>query len=131
MAHCASSRLSADGMQDGSIDRAEFLRYMLVAHGLVEELEIAKLDTLFDSLDVDGSGSLDAADMRRGSSSGGGNSPGTPGGGGFVNSFELRELSKESCSEGSEAADEVAPLNAAANRSMQPMARRQPGPRNV
>ena len=112
--------------QDGSVNRTEFLRFMLVAHGLVEEVEITKLDTLFDSLDVDGSGTLDAADMRRGGSSGGSDSHGAAG-----REFELSDISKDGCSEGSEAADEVAPLNAAASRSMQPMARRQPGPRNV
>ena len=50
----------------GVVSRAQFVRYMLVASGMVEEVEIAKLDSLFDALDADGSGSLDAADIRRG-----------------------------------------------------------------
>lgn len=48
----------------GQVDRYAFMRYMLVASGQVDEAEVTKLDSLFDALDVDGSGSLDAGDIR-------------------------------------------------------------------
>ena len=48
----------------GQVGRYAFMRYMLVASGQMEEAEMIKIDALFDALDVDGSGSLDAADMR-------------------------------------------------------------------
>ena len=54
--------LDADG--NGQVTRATFLRYMLVASGQVEEAELAKLDALFDQFDQDGSGSLDADDIK-------------------------------------------------------------------
>ena len=57
-------RLDSDG--DGRVDRSEFLRFMLVASGQVEEGELAKLDALFDSLDADGSGDLHIGDIGRG-----------------------------------------------------------------
>lgn len=124
---------------DGRVDRAEFMRFMLVANGLVEVTEIDKLDALFDSLDVDGSGSLDTADLLHGersviTSSGCRSIAGGSGGGGGHSSEsgdEMSTFAMPGCtsSEGSETADEAAPLNQAA-RMMQPVARTR-GARNV
>ena len=50
----------------GQVSRYTFMRYMLVASGQMEETELVKIDGLFDALDVDGSGTLDAADIRNG-----------------------------------------------------------------
>ena len=146
-----------DSTGDGRVDRVEFLRHMLVANGLVEAIEIEKLEALFDALDADGSGSLDAADMRRtGAGGGGGGRGGGSGGcggahggcggahggcGGLAGgagsgdeelcTFAMPFAMPSNCtsSEGSETADEAAPLNQAA-RMLQPMARTR-GPRNV
>ena len=48
----------------GSIDKGEFLQYMLVAMGKVEQEDIDKVVGMFDQLDADGSGSLDIEDVR-------------------------------------------------------------------
>ena len=48
----------------GSIDKGEFLQYMLVAMGKVEQEDIDKVIGMFDQLDADGSGSLDIEDVR-------------------------------------------------------------------
>ena len=54
-----------DGDGDGRVERMEFTKYMLVKEGKVEERDVAKLDALFDALDTDGSGHIDAADIIR------------------------------------------------------------------
>lgn len=48
----------------GSVDKFEFLSYMLVHTGKVSKHEIQSINTLFSSLDRDGSGSLDTNDIR-------------------------------------------------------------------
>ena len=116
--------LDRDG--DGQVTRAEFIRHMLVSSGLVDETEMVKVETLFDALDVDGSGTLDAADIV------GAHKPDTPTSkaipGGFgMTAFALRSMagvgvaSREETSEGSETADEGA--------AMLPQRRARGGPR--
>lgn len=117
-----------DATGDGRIERIDFVRHMLVSNGLVEAVEIEKLDALFDALDVDGSGSLDAADVRMGASVGMGGRGGDSGcslTGSVSGDEELATFAMPSnvtSSEGSETADEAAPLNQAA-RIAQPVAR--------
>ena len=48
----------------GAIDRCEFLRYMLVSMGKVEREDVDKILGVFDTLDLDGSGSIDKEDVR-------------------------------------------------------------------
>jgi len=50
---------------DMPIDRIEFLQYMLVAMGKVQQEDIDKVLNMFDVLDEDGSGQLDAADIHQ------------------------------------------------------------------
>uniref|UniRef100_A0A7S3P7I4 EF-hand domain-containing protein n=1 Tax=Amphora coffeiformis TaxID=265554 RepID=A0A7S3P7I4_9STRA len=53
-----------DANNDGSVDKAEFLSYMLVTLQRVEKEEIDSLLSLFDKLDVDNSGTLNREDLR-------------------------------------------------------------------
>ena len=89
-----------DGNHDGRLTRLEFIKHMLLARGLVEDTELAKVEALFDSLDVDGSGTLDAADIV------GAVKPETP----RSSVFAMRSLSRDEASEGSEIADEGAAM---------------------
>lgn len=115
-----------DSEGSGRIGRAAFVRYMLVATAQVEESELQKLDALFDALDADGSGSLDAADIREHAAASSGGAPSgrrgpymevhnhsssgpespssTPrgGAGGFVSSFELQGQQSEDSEAGIE-----------------------------
>lgn len=53
-----------DGDGSGSIDKSEFLAYMLVAMGKVQQADVDKVVAMFDELDADGSGALDVNDVR-------------------------------------------------------------------
>ena len=53
-----------DADSDGKVDKAEFLSYMLVTLQRVDKDEIDNLLKLFDRLDTDKSGSLNAEDLR-------------------------------------------------------------------
>ena len=55
--------MDVDG--SGSVDRAEFLRYMLITMGKVEAEDLDKLLGIFAKLDHDGSGTIDRADIFR------------------------------------------------------------------
>ena len=62
------AEMCADGYSrytggDG-VDRTEFLTYMLVQMGQVQRGDVAKVLRLFDALDADGSGRIDAGDIR-------------------------------------------------------------------
>merc|ERR1719281_1913390 len=48
----------------GSVDKFEFLSYMLVHTGKVSKHEVQSINTLFQSLDKDSSGTLDTNDIR-------------------------------------------------------------------
>ena len=48
-----------DEDHSGSIDRVEFLTYMLTTMGKVDKEDITKILGVFDALDLDGSGSID------------------------------------------------------------------------
>ena len=54
-------RLDTD--KDGSVDKAEFLTYMLVALQKVEKEDIDEIMGVFDRLDIDKSGNLTADDL--------------------------------------------------------------------
>ena len=60
------AEMCADGPYTSSdgVDRTEFLTYMLVQMGQVQKDDVAKVLRLFDSLDADGSGRIDAGDIR-------------------------------------------------------------------
>lgn len=53
-----------DDDEDGEVDKAEFLSYMLVTLQRVDKEEIQNLMQLFDKLDVDNSGTLNAEDLK-------------------------------------------------------------------
>ena len=53
-----------DTDNDGKVDKAEFLRFMLVTLQRVEEDEIKTLMDLFNKLDKDKNGTLSAADLK-------------------------------------------------------------------
>lgn len=53
--------MDADG--SGRISRAEYIKFMLVEMGLVEEDELDELDKQFERLDVTRSGYLDKEDL--------------------------------------------------------------------
>ena len=53
-----------DASRDGGVDKAEFLAYMLVEGGHVDQMHMEKMIAMFDTLDTDGSGTLTAQDMR-------------------------------------------------------------------
>ena len=48
----------------GSIDKLDFLQYMLVRLGKVSQDDLDKILGMFDDLDEDGSGRLDEEDVR-------------------------------------------------------------------
>jgi hypothetical protein len=54
--------MDVDG--SGSVDRAEFLRYMLITMGKVGAVDLDKLLGIFAKLDRDGKGKLDEGDLR-------------------------------------------------------------------
>jgi len=54
-----------DADKSGSVDKAEFLRYMLITMGKVEEEDLDKVLGMFDTLDIDGSGTIDRDDIVR------------------------------------------------------------------
>ena len=54
--------IDADG--SGSVERHEFLAYMLVKTGKLERVDIERIDSLFHALDRDGSGTIDEGDVR-------------------------------------------------------------------
>eukprot|EP00908_Phaeocystis_cordata_P005460 Transcript_15943.p1 GENE.Transcript_15943~~Transcript_15943.p1 ORF type:complete len:376 (+),score=102.39 Transcript_15943:85-1212(+) len=56
------ANLEQDG--DGSIERHEFITYMLVEMGRTSREDIEKILDMFDKLDVDGSGKLDIEDIK-------------------------------------------------------------------
>ena len=63
------AEMCADGHSGGhaggeGVDRTAFLTYMLVQIGQVQKDDVAKLLRLFDALDADGSGRIDAGDIR-------------------------------------------------------------------
>ena len=64
------AEIDVDG--GGSVDRNEFLEYMLVKTGKVEEQDLESVRQLFASLDRDGSGTIDEADMLAATSAKGG-----------------------------------------------------------
>jgi len=49
---------------DGKIDRAEFLCFMLVKLNHCDEAKLDQLNSMFDAVDADGSGFLDAKDIQ-------------------------------------------------------------------
>lgn len=57
----AMIEMDEDG--DGEVDEYEFLKFMLVTSGLVEESAIDMMHQTFQTLDADGSGSLDMDDL--------------------------------------------------------------------
>ena len=61
-----SEAMIADMDKDGSgsIDKGEFLAYMLIAMGKLEPEDVEKVNGMFDHLDADGSGSIDVDDIR-------------------------------------------------------------------
>jgi len=70
------AEIDVDG--GGSVDRNEFLEYMLVKTGKVEAQDLARVRQLFASLDRDGSGTIDEADVLAANTAkgGGGRVPG-------------------------------------------------------
>lgn len=66
VARGVSEAMIADMDKDssGSIDRGEFLGYMLVAMGKLEPEDVERINGMFDRLDADGSGTLDVDDIR-------------------------------------------------------------------
>lgn len=56
--------LAMDTDGDASIDMGEFLEYMLVNMGKVSKIDVERVKAQFRELDVDGSGALDAEDIR-------------------------------------------------------------------
>ena len=54
--------MDSDG--SGGISRAEFLEYMLVAMGKLEQEDLDQVNFMFAQLDADGSGELDVEDVR-------------------------------------------------------------------
>ena len=59
-----ASIAAMDQNNDGTVEWGEFLEHMLVKMGRVSELDIADVKQQFKKLDVDGSGTLDAADLQ-------------------------------------------------------------------
>ena len=53
-----------DADASGAIDRCEFVTYMLVAMGKLEQDDVDRVQGMFDKLDADGSGTLDVEDIR-------------------------------------------------------------------
>jgi len=53
-----------DADHSGNVDRVEFLRFMLVKMGAVEEATFDRIDAFFTDLDADGSGTIDTKDIR-------------------------------------------------------------------
>ena len=51
---------------DQSIDKLEFMQYMLVHMGKVSQEDVDKVVRMFEALDEDGSGKLDAEDILEG-----------------------------------------------------------------
>ena len=58
--------IHVDSDGDSAIDKFEFLSYMLVTMGKVSQEDIDKVIGIFDALDEDGSGQLDAQDIAKG-----------------------------------------------------------------
>jgi len=54
-----------DEDKSGSVDKAEFLRYMLITMGKVDPEDLDKILGMFEQLDADGSGSIDRDDILR------------------------------------------------------------------
>ena len=54
-----------DADKGGSVDKYEFLRYMLITMGKVEPDDLSKIMGMFNELDVDGSGFIDKEDIIR------------------------------------------------------------------
>ena len=52
------------GAQNGEIDRFEFLRYVLVHTGRVDEDDVDDAMFLFHQYDLDGSGTIDIEDVH-------------------------------------------------------------------
>ena len=61
--------------ESGSIDSGEFLRYMLVKMGKVQDSDIEKVLSMFDALDTYGSGAIDLDDIRADQARRGGYTP--------------------------------------------------------
>merc|ERR1719193_1531741 len=53
-----------DRDDSGTIDRHEFLSYILLHMGKVKAIEINSINKLFDTLDADGGGTLDVNDFK-------------------------------------------------------------------
>eukprot|EP00908_Phaeocystis_cordata_P016508 Transcript_27767.p1 GENE.Transcript_27767~~Transcript_27767.p1 ORF type:complete len:652 (+),score=232.50 Transcript_27767:94-2049(+) len=60
-----------DGDASGAVERAEFLSYFLVRTGKVEKADLRRIDALFSALDADGSGRIDAGDVKNAGGGGG------------------------------------------------------------
>jgi potassium channel subfamily K len=82
MLHDIKKNMDCDG--NDSIDKLEFLEYMLVTMGKVSTEDIEKVTGMFDLLDEDKSGQLDAEDIRlfqrkrKASAAGGAPAPAVP-----------------------------------------------------
>jgi len=53
--------MDADG--SGRVTRAEYIKFMLIEMGIVDEAELDELDKQFDRLDLDNTGYLDKEDL--------------------------------------------------------------------
>ena len=61
VSHAMIRAIDVDG--DEHIGRLEFLIYVLQATGKVDAADIAQVNSMFDRLDCDGSGTIDPADI--------------------------------------------------------------------
>ena len=63
-AGCGGGGSGGRGAQRGEFDRFEFLRYVLVKTGRLEEEDVDDSMFLFHQYDLDGSGKIDIEDVR-------------------------------------------------------------------
>ena len=59
---CCVSR--EGGNQRAAVDRFEFMRYILIESNMVPEDRLTRIEQMFNDLDIDGSGILDADDAK-------------------------------------------------------------------
>jgi Ca2+-binding EF-hand superfamily protein len=97
MAEGVNENMIAEMDEDGggSVDKYEFLSYMLLHTGKVSKHEIQSITQLFSSLDKDGSGSLDKDDIRAAMVSPDKSDPGTPSK--RKANYEAKETPSRSC----------------------------------